>query len=150
MLDDTIAKAETLHPAELYQLAAKLLQVEGREVEAVKWFYIGQLRYRFHLRATEPPPHSNERLLFAALSETVGQPVNRYAFGDVDELSRQMEAALKWDAAHDNRTTSKSRYPEALAAVRSEMDSFRREMLDRKAEIRRLREENGLSNWGEP
>lgn len=149
MIDDMIAAAETLHPAEVYQLAAKLLQVEGREDEAVKWFYIGQLRYRFLLRA-EQRPGSNEGVLFAALSESVGQPVNRYAFGDVDQLSRQMAAALEWDAAHDNRLTSKFRYSEALAAVRGEMENFRREMLDRKAEIRRLRLENGLSNRDEP
>lgn len=147
---DMIANAHTLHPAEIYQIAARLVQVEGREDEAVKWFYIGQLRYRFHLRATQPPPHSNESVLFAALSETVGQPVNQYAFGDVDGLSTQIEEALTWDTAHDNRLTSKSRYPEALAAVRSELESFRHEMLARKVEIRRLRVENGLSNRDEP
>lgn len=144
--DQMIARAETLHPAELYRLAGSLLQVEGRADEAVKWFYIGQLRYRFQLRATQQPSHSNENVLFAALSETVGRPVNEYAFGDVDEAARQIGAALEWDAAHDNPLTSKSQHAEALTAVRKGLEDFRDHMLANKEDIRRQRTENGLTN----
>lgn len=131
-------------PCELYQLAAELLGMEGRAGEAVKWFYIGQMRYRFHLAATKQPPAANDRVLFSALSESVGRPVNEYAFGDVDAAVAQIDAALMWDATHDNLFTSKTRYPGELAQVCKGLLQLRNEMLANKDEIRRMRTENGL------
>lgn len=143
--DELIARAEMLQPADLYVLAAKLMG-EGRADEAVKWFYIGQLRYRFHLAATQPPPGSNDRVLFSALSESVGRPINEYAFGDVDAGVAQIDAALRWDETHENRFTSKTRYPDELAETRSGLQSMRDDMLAKKDEIRSTREKNGLPN----
>ncbi len=59
-----IADAETVHPAALYILATKLM-AEGRMDDAVRWFYIGQLRYRF-LLAAEPERRAENQPLFSA------------------------------------------------------------------------------------
>lgn len=142
--DRMIERAEFLHPAELYQLAAGLLGMEGRADEAVKWFYIGQLRYRFLLMVSEQP--SNEQVLFSALSESVGRPINEYAFGDVDAAVAQIDAALAWDQAHDNHFTSKTAHAAELAQVREGLLKLRTEMLTNKEEIRQLRTTNGLPN----
>lgn len=142
--EQIIAGAETIHPAGLYVLASKLMAA-GRKDEAVRWFYIGQLRYRFHLM-TEPPNAADEHPLFGALSETVGRPVNEYAFGDIDGAAAGIDAALAWDAAHPNGTTSKDSYPEQLAQVREGLEKLRDDMLARKGEIRETRTRNGLEN----
>ena len=46
-------------------------------------------------------------LLFSALTEQVGRPVNEYIAGNVDEWLAAMQWALDWDAANDNGVTSK-------------------------------------------
>ena len=143
--DSLMARAETLQPAELYMLAANLMGA-GRTDEAVKWFYIGQLRYRFHLAATQPPPGSNDRVLFSALSESVGRPINEYAFGDVDAAVAQIDGALAWDEANDNGFTSKTRYSSELAETRNGLQAMRDDMIAKKDEIRTIREKNGLPN----
>ena len=142
--EQIIAGAERAHPAALYLLASKLMSA-GRRDEAVRWFYIGQLRYRFHLM-TDPPNAADERILFSALSESVGRAINEYAFGDVDGAVREIDAALAWDAAHANHFTSKSSFPGQLATTREGLVALRDDMLARKDEIRETRTSNGLPN----
>jgi hypothetical protein len=142
--EQIIAGAESAHPAALYVLASKLMRA-GRPDEAVRWFYIGQLRYRFHLM-TGPPNAADERILFSALSESVGRPINEYAFGDIDGVVREIDAALAWDAAHANHITSKSAFPGPLAKTRDGLVALRDDMLARKDEIRETRKSNGLPN----
>ena len=144
--DESLARAETLHPAELYRVAAQLLGRPDRADEAVMWFYVGQLRYRFHLAATKPPAGANDRVLFSALSESVGRPVNTSAFGDVDAAVARIDAALAWDAAHDNPLTSKTAFAKEWEEVRQGLTSLRDKMLASKDEIRETRRRNGLAN----
>ncbi len=144
--DQSLARAEALHPAELYRVAAQLLGQPDRADEAVMWFYVGQIRYRFLLAATKPPAGANDRVLFSALSESVGRPVNAYAFGDVDAAVAQIDAALAWDAAHDNRLTAKAAFPKEWEEVRQGLRALRDKMLAGKDEIRETRRRNGLAN----
>lgn len=39
---------EKRHPADYYLLAAKLLKDPATKQEAVFWFYVGQIRYRYY------------------------------------------------------------------------------------------------------
>src|SRR5690606_41880204 len=77
-----VAQAGSLHPSALYVLASRLL-AEGRGQEAANWMYAGQLRYRFMLAVPDAQP--DDRILFSALTEQVGRPVNEYIAGDPDE-----------------------------------------------------------------
>lgn len=142
--EQIIAQAERIHPAGLYVLASKLMAA-GRPDDAVRWFYIGQLRYRF-LIAAEPSNVADERILFSALSESVGRPINEYAFGDVDAAVAQIDAALAWDDAHPNGYTSKDDHAAQLETVRAGLQDLRDQMLTSKDEIRETRERNGLKN----
>ncbi len=142
--EQIIAQAERIHPAGLYVLASKLMAA-GRADEAVVWFYIGQLRYRF-LLLTEPSDAADERILFSALSESVGRPINEYAFGDIPAAIGQIDEALAWDAAHPNALTPKEDYPAQHAETREGLRELRDQMLTRQDEIRRTREQNGLEN----
>ena len=142
--EDIIAGAESAHPAALYVLTSKLMAA-GRLDEAVRWFYIGQLRYRFYLM-TNPPDAANAGILFSALSESVGRPINEYAFGDVEGAVQQIDAALAWDEAHPNQFTSKDAHPAQHATVRDGLIAMRDDMIARKQEIKETRTRNGLPN----
>lgn len=137
-------QAETLHPAALYILAARLLN-EGKGQEAANWMYAGQLRYRFLIEAGEDPT-GQDALQFNALSELVGRPVNEYIAGDVDEWLAAMDWALEWDAAHDNAVTSKTEHAAELEKVRSGLEDLRAKVEADRQTIPQEREANGLEN----
>lgn len=138
------AQASDLHPAALYVLSSRLL-AEGRGQEAANWMYAGQLRYRFLISA-ENDAASNEGVLFSALSEQVGRPVNEYIAGDVDEWIAAMNWALDWDAANDNGVTSKTEHAEVLEAVRSGLEGLIADVEANRDTIPEEREANGLEN----
>src|SRR5690606_22055579 len=71
-------QATDLHPAALYVRAARLL-AEGDGQAAANWMYAGQIRYRFLIEAEDS---HDDRVLFTALTEQVGRPVNEYIGGD--------------------------------------------------------------------
>jgi hypothetical protein len=61
--------------------------------EAVFWFYAGQLRYRVYLLANKDKlKPSGDPALFASLSEEIGRPLNEYAFGDIPQLAKTIDA----------------------------------------------------------
>ncbi|MET3925410.1 hypothetical protein [Devosia sp. 2618] len=137
-------QAADLHPAALYLLASRLLQ-RGDGQGAANWMYAGQLRYRFLLEA-EGAAGRDDRVLFDALSEQVGRPIDEYIAGDVDEWLAAMDWALEWDAANDNGTTSKAEYASALAKTRAGLESFRQSVEAQREEIPQQRAANGLEN----
>jgi hypothetical protein len=131
------AEAGSLHPAALYVMASRLF-VAGEAQQAANWMYAGQLRYRFMIAALGETA-GNERVLFSALTEQVGRPVNEYIAGDPDEWIAAMQWALAWDAETENAVTSKSAHAAGLESLIAQVDSSR-------AEIREQRTANGLEN----
>lgn len=137
-------QAESLHPSALYVLAARLL-AEGKGQEAANWMYAGQIRYRFML-AAPGAAGANDRILFSALTEQVGRPVNEYIAGDPDEWIAAMEWALVWDEAHANGVTSKAAHAAELAQVRQGLTDLIATVDSSREELRRHRIDNGLEN----
>lgn len=142
--DTIIADAEHVHPVTLYALTSKLMAA-GRLEEMVQWYYIAQLRFRYYI-LSHPEDGPTARVLFSALSESIGRPVNEYAYGDVDAAVRQIRAALAWDAAHSNHMPPKHAFPDQLAQLRAGLEAQCEEMLASRAEIREARSRNGLEN----
>ena len=138
------AQAADLHPAALYLLSSRLL-AEGQGQEAANWMYAGQLRYRFLITAGGDAAQ-DEGVLFSALSEQVGRPVNEYIGGNVDEWLAAMQWALDWDAANDNTITSKTEHADALEQVRSGLESLMADVEANRESIPKEREANGLEN----
>lgn len=136
---------EQKHPAAYYLLASKLFAA-GQKEEAVFWFYAGQLRYRFYLKATPGLNPSGDPALFASLSETVGRPLNEYAFGDIPRLVKTIDEVLKWDETHENRFTSKASHPQDYADIRDGLVKLREHILKNQEDIKRQRKANGLEN----
>ncbi|WP_076649794.1 hypothetical protein [Pontibaca methylaminivorans] len=138
-----VEQAGSLHPSALYVLAGRLL-AEGKGQEAANWMYAGQLRYRFLLAV--PDARASDRILFSALTEQVGRPVNEYIAGDPDEWIAAMRWALDWDAATKNNITSSTDHAAELAGVREGLARLISRVDASRDEIRRERTANGLEN----
>lgn len=141
---ELIETAPQAHPATLYMLSARLFS-EGRRLEAAKWMYAGQLRYRFMIAALGDKA-ADERTLFSSLSESIGRPVNEYVAADPDAWIAAMEWALAWDASHDNLLTSKAEFASELSEVRSGLRALIEEVDTNRQTIREKREAAGLPN----
>lgn len=143
-LKQIIATAPEQHPAVLYELAARLMAA-GREQDAANWMYAGQLRYRFMMAALGDDAE-DEGILFGALSEQVGRPVNEYIAGDVDEWIGAMQWALDWDAENENGVTSKTEFADELAKTRRGLEELIENVDASRETIAEQRAANGLPN----
>ena len=141
---EIVSQASELHPAALYLLASRLF-AEGKGQDAANWMYAAQLRYRFLLEVGGEAAR-DDAVLFSALSEQVGRPVNEYIGGDVDEWIAAMDWALEWDAATENTVTSKTEHAAVLAEVRAGLESLRADVEANRETIPRERAANGLEN----
>jgi hypothetical protein len=138
-----IEAIEDKHTAAYYELAAQLF-AQGQKDEGVFWFYVGQLRYRFHLEASPGLDPSGDPALFGSLSEVVGRPINEHAFGDIPKLAAIIDRVLAWDAGHVNGFTKKDGHAKALEGIREGLAEMKDTVLRDQEEIKRQRRENGL------
>ena len=133
------AQDPAAHPAQTMQDAAAVFAAGKRE-EGTYLFYVAQLRWRARLLANPNP--SGEGAAFGALFETVGPPINEWAFGDIPALAAIMDRALAWDAAHPDPVAPEP----ARAESRAGLTSLRDQILAEEPSIRAQREANGLPN----
>lgn len=143
--DALLERLNDQHPAAYYAEAARLLSAGERE-DAVFVFYLGQLRFRTHLMARNQRGPNSDAPLFGSLSESIGRPINEYAFGDVPALILTINAVLAYDRQAPDRFTRPAEFPEASRQVREGMAGFRDNIAGRVDEIRRQRQANGLEN----
>lgn len=80
-----------------------------------------------------------ETAFYAALLETVGRPINEWAFGNVPALAARMQEALDWDATHPNLVTPKMTDRAVLELIRNGLAQLRLEVLTDADDIRRQR-----------
>ncbi len=137
---------EKRHPADYYLLAAKLFKDPATKEEALFWFYVGQLRYRYYLSANPDLPRDGDPAVFASLSETVGRPINEYAGGKPDLWIAEINHALEWDAAHDNGFTPKSKSPETYRQIRVGLVAMRDHIAKIKDQLPEMRRKNGIKD----
>lgn len=140
--DDSLAKK---HPSELY-LHAKQLFETGHKDEAVTWFYVGQLRWRYHLLAHPELPPDGEPAAMDALNATLGQAINEWAGGSPKDWRAAISKALAWDAAHPNPTTPKAQYADQWQQVRAGLMQLDGYLRDNENQIRTERQAHGLEN----
>lgn len=141
-VEQVMARIEREHPAAYYELAKRLFE-QGRRDDAVFWFYVGQIRYRSRLMHNPNLPKDGEPALFASLSQVVGAPLNRYAFGDIPKLAETIDRALAWDAEQPDPLSPKDAVRDE---VRNGLVKMKADMLARAGEIRANRVRNGLEN----
>jgi hypothetical protein len=133
------------HPSAYYGYAARLFH-EGKKDDAVFWFYVGQLRYRFHLKANPSLDPGGDPALFGSLSATVGETINGYAGGDVKGWVKAMDRALKWDADTANGFTSKKQFAAIYQENRAGLKKMRDQVAGQADAIREQRKKAGLEN----
>lgn len=133
------------HPAAFYAYAKRLF-ADGRRDEAVTWFYVGQLRFRFHLAASPALPKSGDPALMASLNASVGQALNEWAGGSPQGWADSIDKALAWDAAHPNAVTSQQAHEKAWKDTRSGLAELRDSILANAQSIRAQRAQRGLEN----
>ena len=137
---------ENKHPSYFYILAWKLFAA-GKKDEAVFWFYEGQLRYRFYLLVNKDKlDPSGDPALFASLSEEIGRPLNEYAFGDIPQLAKTIDAVLAWDKSHSNALTPREKHRSEYDQITTGLTHMRDEVVRKADSIRKTRAANGLEN----
>ena len=140
-LPDGAGAAARLPPNDVMAKAPALLRA-ARGDEATFWFYAEQLRYRSYLAVHRDLDQTGHPALFAALVETIGRPVNEYAFGDVTKLASTISMVLEWDR----------RYPDPSLAgpehekTRNGLEGLREQIMAQAESIRRERRQRGLPN----
>src|SRR5260370_29123194 len=137
---------ENQHPSGFYILAEKLFAA-GKKDEAVFWFYAGQLRYRVYLLVNKDKLEpSGDPAVFASLSEEIGRPLNEYAFGDIPQLVKTIDAVLAWDQSHSNALTPRENYRSEYDQIVPGLPPMQDEVVRHANSIRKTRAANGLEN----
>jgi len=135
------------HPSAYYGYAARLFR-EGKKDDAVFWFYVGQLRYRFHLKANPNIDATGDPALFSSLSATVGKTINEYAGGNVKDWVKAINRALKWDDESPNGFTSKKKFATIYEENHAGLKKMRDQVESQADSIREQRKKAGLENRG--
>jgi hypothetical protein len=88
-------QAPACHHWITFYYAAEAMFKAGRKDEAVKWFYVAQIRGRL---TAQLGPNTSTPSLIPALQHLIGQPINEYAGGDLAKWGAAVEWAIAWDA----------------------------------------------------
>jgi len=131
------------HPSSYYGYAARLFH-EGTKEDAVFWFYVGEIRYRFHLAVNPKLAPDGDPALFSSLHETVGSAINGWAGSDPDSWEAQLQRALDWDARNDNGFTSKAAHRKEWWETRGGLEKLKIWVSTHKSEILEDRRKHGL------
>lgn len=107
------------HPMAYYLYASRLLH-EGAKADALFWYYVGELRYRFYLAANPEVPPDGAPALFASLRASVGTAVLENGKVPSTTSAKELQRALDWDESNGNGVTSKTRYAKELRQVRGD------------------------------
>jgi hypothetical protein len=75
---------------------------------------------------------------FAALSEEIGRPINEYAFGDIPQLAKTIDAVLAWDQSHSNALTPHKKYRSQYDQIVAGLTQMRDEVLRKADSIRKV------------
>ncbi|WP_438467005.1 hypothetical protein [Marinomonas sp. PE14-40] len=129
------------HPISYITLATKLLN-EGKLDEAVKWYYVGQMRFRAYLMANPNLEKSGDPALYASLNYVIGTPINEYAGQNSDHWVKLIEESIKWHSDNPNGFTPKSTHEEIYKEIEGDFFKFRDYVLENKEEIREQRAKN--------
>lgn len=133
------------HPSVYYGYADRLFH-QGKKDDAVFWFYAGQLRYRFYLKANPKLDPGGEPATFGLLNAIIGQSINGYAGGSVKGWVKAIDRALQWDAEVTNGFTSKEKFAAVYEETRAGLKKLRDQLESQADSIRDQRKKAGLEN----
>ena len=126
ILDGVQAK----HPLNYIILAMKLFS-QGEADQAVKWFYIAQIRYRAHLKARPELEPSGDPALFGSMMAVVGPSINQYAARDSDHWAVLIDEAVEWHHTNDDLFLDKASHQEVYREVLDGLEALKMEILSK-------------------
>lgn len=138
-------RLEESHPVTYYLYAQRLFEKNDKNA-AVMWFYVGQLRFKFHLLANPNLPADGEPATMGALNETLGRAINEWAGGSPKDWSASIDKALAWDNVHANAFTSKKQHAKDLEELRAGLAGLSQYIIANTDNIRANRAQAGLEN----
>ena len=133
------------HPVNYIILASKLMK-EGESDEAVKWYYVGQMRFRAYLKANPKLEKSGDPALYSSLKHVAGAPINEYAGQNPDHWVKLIEESMHWHETNPNGFTPKIKNEKIYKEIKDSFTEFRDYVLNNKQLIREQRAKNGLEN----
>ena len=117
------------HPLNYMFLALKLFS-QGEADQAVKWFYVAQIRYRAHLKARPELEPSGDPALFGSMMAVVGPPLNQYAARDSAHWAALIDAAIEWHHTNDDLFLDKASHQEVYREVLDGLEALRVDILN--------------------
>jgi hypothetical protein len=133
------------HPSSYYAYVNRLFS-EGKKDDAIRWFYIGQLRYRIYLKSNPQLDPSGDPALSASLNATVGKLINEYAGGNPKIWADQIVAALAWDEKNPDGFNPKEKSASIRSEIREGLAKFEKQIRDGADKIREERAKRGMEN----
>lgn len=134
-VDELREDIERKHPVNYLLLAIQLFDEDEKD-EAVKWYYIGQIRLKAHLKANPDLAPSEEPALYGSLKYLIGPLINEHASSDQDNWILLIDSALEWHSENPNYFTPKGKHKEIYEKIRNEFKAFRDEVESSKGEIK--------------
>ncbi len=141
---DTAAACEKGQPTGFYSSAASFY-AKGDKYGAGFLIYLGQLRYRYYCVANPDLPSDGDPAVLASLNSTVGQEINFYLGGHVNEYLQVLDAVLAWNKAHEFEFFPKTKDPkdaqkilEGLIKLRDYVAGHKKEITDKHKETEEM------------
>src|SRR5690606_955613 len=101
---------------------------------------------RTHLSCQENGTADADAALFGALSEVIGAEINRYAFGNLEQLTKTIDEVIEWDNQTPNAFTEMKLCEAAHTEVVGGLGQFKTHIVEHADEMRGARIANGLAN----
>jgi hypothetical protein len=113
----------------------------GKQDDAVLWYYIGQIRWKY-LLLVNPDPASESQ--FAAVTKDFGQVIGDWAGESTQAWANTIERALAWDGANPNSVPTKD-HPAELEQARKLVEDMRTYVVRNEAAIAADRQTRGIN-----
>lgn len=108
------------HPMAYFLYAGKLFRA-GKQDLATRWYYVGQIRFNYHLLANPGLPAEGDPAALAGVNKSYGPAFTDWSGGNIRIWLQNIKDALAWDAANPNNFTPKETHAAALEQARAQV-----------------------------
>jgi hypothetical protein len=113
----------------------------GKQDDAVLWYYIGQIRWKYFLLLN---PDANDEAQLALITKNYGQAVGDWAGESTQDWANTIKRALTWDSANPNSMPAKD-HPAELEQARKLVEDMRTYVIRNEAAISADRQARGIN-----
>ena len=114
---------ESKHPYNFCELS-KAYFTAGDNAQALKFFYVCQLRWRVYLQTEADQTPGGEAAAFGAFNFVMQRPVFMVGKSDMDQWVEQVLAAIDWHKSNPSLFQDFSKFPEDEASVIAQLEKL--------------------------